>query len=179
MPRKEDIHMRNERFWTLIAMVLGAALLRMAPHPWNFTPIGGMALFSGAMFRNRALAFAVPFATLFLSDLWIGLHSLMWAVYGSFALSVLMGMWLRRRRHLLPIAGATLAGAVLFFVITNWAVWLSGMTYPKTFAGLIACYVAAIPYFGNTLASDAFYVSVLFGGLALLEWRVPQLREAD
>jgi len=171
--------MQNIRLWTVVAMILGAALLRSLPHPWNFTPIGGMALFGGAMFSNRALAFAVPFAALFLSDLWIGLHSLMWAVYGSFALSVLMGMWLRRRRRFLPIAGATLVGAVLFFVITNWAVWLRGMTYPKTFAGLIACYVAAIPYFGNTLAGDAFYVSVLFGGLALLELRVPQLREAD
>lgn len=171
--------MRTSRFGLLAGIVLAAAAARLLPHPWNFTPIGGMALFGGAMFRSRAMAFAVPLTALFLSDLWIGLHSLMWAVYGSFALSVLLGMWLRRRRRVLPIAGATLAGAVLFFIITNWAVWLSGMTYPKTLAGLIACYVAAIPYFGNTLTGDALYVSVLFGGWALLERRVPKLREAE
>lgn len=170
--------MRNARFWTVVAMVGGAALVRMLPHPWNFTPIGAMALFSGATFRSRAVAFSVPLAALFLSDLWIGLHSLMWAVYSSFALSIVLGMWLRGRRRFVPIAGATFAGALLFFLITNWAVWLSGMTYPKTLAGLIACYVAGLPYFGNTLAGDAFYVAVLFGGLALLERRVPALREA-
>lgn len=171
--------MRNARFWTVVAMVLGAALTRIAPHPWNFTPIGGMALFSGAAFRNRAVAFSVPFAALFLSDLWIGLHSLMWAVYGSFALNILMGMWLRGRRRLLPVAATTIASALLFFLITNWAVWLSGMTYPKTFTGLITCYIAGLPYFGNTLAGDAFYVAALFGGLGMLERRAPALREVE
>ncbi len=170
--------MVNLRALVLAVMVAGAALLRIAPHPWNFTPIGGIALFSGAAFRWRAAAFAVPLAALFLSDLWIGLHSLMWAVYGSFALNILLGMWLRRRRHLLPVAGATFAGSLQFFLLTNGAVWLSGMTYPKTFAGLITCYVAGLPYFGNTLAGDAFYVGILFSGLALLERRLPALREA-
>jgi hypothetical protein len=171
--------MNITRFWAVALLICGAAFLRMLPHPQNFTPLGAMALFGGAAFRDGRLAFAVPFVTLFLTDLWVGLHSLMWAVYGSFALSMLLGIWLRRRRRVVPIAGATLAGAVLFFVITNWAVWLTLGTYPPTFAGLVACYVAAIPHFGNTLAGDAFYSALLFGGLALLEWRVPQLREAE
>jgi len=169
--------MLNTRFWTVAGMILGAALTRLLPHPWNFTPIGAMALFSGATFRDRRLAFVVPLATLFLSDLVIGLHFLMWAVYGSFALMVWLGTWLRARRRLWPIAATTLAGSVLFFVVTNFAVWLSGMTYPKTAAGLVACYVAAIPYFGNTLAGDAFYVALLFGGFAFAERHVPALRE--
>jgi len=160
-------------------MILGAALLRLAPHPWNFTPIGALALFGGATFRDRRLAFMVPLASLFVSDFAIGFHSLMWAVYGAFALMVGMGTWLRERRSFLPIAGTTLAGSVVFFVITNWAVWLSGITYPKTMAGLAACYVAAIPYFGNTLAGDACWAALLFGGLTLLERRVPALREAN
>lgn len=171
--------MLNPRLWTVLGMIFGAALLRLAPHPWNFTPIGGMALFGGAAFRDRRMACGVPLVTLFLSDLLIGFHSLMWAVYGAFALMAVMGMWLRDRRRFVPIAGTTLAGSVLFFLITNGAVWLSGMTYPKTAAGLVACYVAGIPYFGNTLAGDAFYTAVLFGGLALLERRVPALREAN
>lgn len=169
--------MLQARFWTVTGMILGAALVRLLPHPWNFTPIGAMALFSGATFRDRRLAFGVPLATLFLSDLAIGLHSLMWAVYGSFAMMVCLGTWLRARRRLWPIAATTLAGSVLFFVVTNFAVWLSGMTYPKTPAGLVACYVAAIPFFGNTLAGDAFYVALLFGSFALAEHHIPALRE--
>jgi len=169
--------MLNTRFWAVAGMILGMALVRLLPHPWNFTPIGAMALFGGATFRNRALGFVVPLASLFVSDLVIGLHSLMWAVYGTFALMVVMGRWLRGRRRFLPIAGTSLAGSLLFFLITNWAVWLSGMTYPKTIAGLLACYVAAIPFFGNTIAGDAFYAAMLFGGFALLERRVPALRE--
>jgi ABC-type multidrug transport system fused ATPase/permease subunit len=100
----------------------------------------------------------------------------MWAVYGSFALMVWLGTWLRSRRRLQPIAGATLAGSVLFFVVTNFAVWLSGMTYPTTAVGLLACYVAAIPYFGNTIAGDAFYAALLFGGFALAERHFRVLR---
>ncbi len=169
--------MLQARLWTVTGMILGAALVRLLPHPWNFTPIGAMALFSGATFRDRRLAFVVPLATLFLSDLVIGLHSLMWAVYGSFAMMVWLGTWLRARRRLWPIAATTLAGALLFFVVTNFAVWLSGMTYSKTVAGLVACYVAAIPYFGNTLAGDAFYVALLFGGFAFAEHHIPVLRE--
>ncbi len=171
--------MWSKRGTVILGMILAAVALRVVPHPPNLTPIGAIALFGGANFKDRRLAFFVPLAAMLLSDLLIGLHSLMWAVYGSFILSVLLGIWLRRRRRVLPIAGATLAGAVLFFVITNWTVWLTLGTYPPTLAGLVACYIAAIPHFGNTLAGDAFYSAVLFGGLALLESRVPQLREAE
>ena len=170
--------MSNRRFWTITAMILSAALIRLLPHPWNFTPIGAMALFGGATFRDRRAGFFIPLGALFLSDIVAGFHSLMWAVYGSFALMTLLGVWLGGRRRALPIAATTFAGSLLFFVITNFAVWLVYPTYPKTAAGLLACYVAAIPFFGNTLAGDAFYVALLFGGFALLERRVPTLREA-
>ena len=170
--------MLNARFWTIVGMILGAAAVRLLPHPWNFTPIGAMALFGGATFRDRRLAFAVPLAALFLGDLAIGLHKLMWAVYGAFALMVFLGMGLRGRRRFVPVAATTLAGSLLFFVVTNFAVWLSGMTYPETFGGLVTCYVAAIPFFGNTIAGDAFYAALLFGSFAMLEHRIPALREA-
>ena len=158
-------------------MTLTAALVRLLPHPFNFTPIGAMALFGGACYADRRAAFGVPLIALFLSDLVIGFHALMPAVYGSFALMVLLGFWLRQRRRLVPIATATLAGSLLFFIITNFAVWAVGDGYPKTGEGLALCYVAAIPYFQNTLLGDATYAVALFGGLALAERAFPKLRE--
>jgi hypothetical protein len=161
----------------MIAAVLGAALSRLLPHPPNFTPIGAMALFGGACFANRWQAFLVPLAALFLGDLVLGFHILMPVVYGSFALEVCIGLWLRRRRNLLPIASAALAGSVMFFVIWNFGHWALGGWYPRTPAGLLTCYIAGIPFFGNELLGDAVYCTALFGGLALAESAFPRLRE--
>ena len=90
-----------------------------------------------------------------------------------------LGFWLRGRRRILPIIGTVLASSVLFFVVSNLAVWVVSTSYPKTWGGLVTCYVAAIPFFRNTLLGDGLYVSVLFGGLALAEYRIPALREAE
>lgn len=165
------------RFVTLATMTLAAALSRLVPHPPNFTPLAALALFGGACFADRRAAFGVPLAALFLSDLVLGLHRFIPVVYGSFALIVFLGFWLRSRRNVVPIACASLAGSVLFFVLTNFAVWAIGSFYPRTWQGLIACYVAAIPFFHNTLLGDALYTSALFGGLFLVERVSPKLRE--
>jgi hypothetical protein len=165
------------RTGVMIGAVLGAALSRLLPHPPNFTPIAAMALFGGACFAKRWQAFFVTFAALLLSDLVLGLHKLIPVVYGSFALEVCIGLWLRGRRKLVPIASAMLAGSVMFFLIWNFAVWVLGGWYPKNPAGLLACYIAGIPFFGNELLGDAVYCTALFGGLALAESAFPRLRE--
>ena len=167
------------RLLALIAMICAAAALRIAPHPWNFTPVGAMALFGGALLRNKGMAFALPLVALFAGDLFIGFHRLMPAVYASFLVSVAIGFLLRRRRTVLRVGGAALLGAVQFFLVTNFANWAILNTYPKTAAGLVACYVAGIPFFRNTLAGDFFYCVLLFGGFVLLERRFPLLREAE
>lgn len=178
--------MIQTRFYVLVGMILAAAASRLIPHPPNFAPIGAMALFGGAYFADRRLAFVVPLAAMFLSDLAIGLlsgdlslglHRLIPVVYGSFALIVCLGFWLRKRRTVVPIAGAALAGSLLFFILTNFGVWAFGSWYPKTWEGLVACYVAAIPFFHNTLLGDAVYNTALFGGFALAAYRFPVLRE--
>jgi hypothetical protein len=167
------------RLAILMSMVLSAAVFRLLPHPPNLTPIAAMALFGGAYFTDKRLAFLVPLAALFLSDvvLGFGFGAETLVVYASFALIVCMGLWLRSRRQLLPIAGVTLASAVQFFITTNFGVWAFSSLYPKTTEGLLACYVAAIPFFRNALLGDGIYVALLFGGFALAERYVPFLRE--
>src|SRR4029077_17486795 len=90
----------NLLYRTLLALVLIllAAALRIAPHPWNFTPVGAMALFSGAVLKDRRLAFLFPLLTLFLGDIFIGFHKLMFVVYASFLINVAIGLWLRNHR---------------------------------------------------------------------------------
>ncbi len=149
--------------------VLVAAILRLVPHAPNFAPIGAMALFGGAYLGKR-YALALPIAAMFLSDLFIGFDGITsrLTVYGSFLVIGLIGLWLRERKSFQNVVLASLAASVLFFVITNFGVWAFGTIYPRTVEGLLACYVAAIPFFRNTLAGDLFYTGVFFGGYTLV-----------
>jgi hypothetical protein len=169
--------MEKTRFLLIGGMILAAAASRLIPHPPNFSPITAMALLGGACFVERRWAFLVPLAALLGSDVLLGFHRTVPFVYGSVALIVCLGFWLQTRRTALPIACAALAGSLLFFTVTNFGFWLLGTMYPKTTEGLLACYVAAIPFFGNTVLGDAAYTLVLFGGLALAEKWLPAMRE--
>jgi hypothetical protein len=160
--------MLKPRLLVLIAMVLAAAASRLIPHPPNLASISAIALFGGAYFSDRRLAFLIPLTALLLSDLILGFYSHMEVVYLSFALIVCIGLWLQKKRSAFQIAGAALASSVLFFLLTNFGVWAFESLYPKTLEGLIACYVAAIPFFQNTLQGDLFFTAVLFGGLHCL-----------
>lgn len=160
-------------------MIVLAAALRIAPHPWNFTPIGAMALFSGAIFRDRRIAFLFPLAALFAGDLFVGLYRAMPLIYASFLVSVLIGRWLAGHRTVVRIGGAVFLGALQFFLLTNFAMWLAYDTFPRTAAGLVDCYLAGLPLFGNTLGGDAFYAALFFGLFALAERHWPALREPE
>jgi hypothetical protein len=180
--RNESNNNRNATFLRIaiiLCFILFAAIVRIFPHPWNFTPVGAMALFAGAKLGRTWLAFLLPLAALFAGDVFVGLYKLMFAVYLSFALSVLIGIAFRKRQSAGPLALATLLGAAQFFLITNFAVWAFLTGYAKTLSGLITCYAVGLPLFGNTLAGDAFYTAILFGGYALAERFVPALRETQ
>ena len=180
------------RFWFLTALTIAAAVSRIVPHPYNFAPFAAVALFGAATFPGRWSAVVVPFASLLLGDLLLhltflqgwqpnwGFYGGQWVIYACLIPSVALGFAIRGRRNLATIAAATLTGSVFFFLVTNFAVWAngSGLAYPKTSAGLLLCYEAAIPFFRSTLAGDAFYATALFGGMALAESRFPSLRPA-
>jgi hypothetical protein len=165
----------HSRILALLSAIVFAAALRLVPHPPNFTPIGAMALFSGAYLGRRSLAFVAPLGAMLLSDAVLGFYSGMWVTYLAVALIVLVGWVALSRVSVLRVAGATVASSILFFVVSNFGTWaLSGM-YPHTVVGLEACYVAAIPFFQNTLAGDLFYASLLFGGFRVAELLAPRL----
>ena len=198
----ESVALRTLLIFTLIVV---AAALRLAPHPWNFTPVGAIALFSGAMVRDRRWAFLFPMLVMFATDAISGFNKLSFLVYASFLLSVVIGRAvvgarfslpalggasprakreleaegnMRAQKYALPrIGAATFLGALQFFLITNFGVWAFLGSYPRTGAGLVACYIAGIPFFWNTLAGDAVYATLLFGGFFLAVRFVPRLRE--
>jgi hypothetical protein len=160
----------------IVTLIVLAAALRVVPHPWNLTPVGAIALFSGSMFRRARIAFVFPLAALLAGDAFIGFYKLMIVVYASFAVSVAIGRWLGDKRTVTRIGGAIFLGALQFFCITNFAMWALGGFYPKTAQGLANCFAAGLPFFWNTLAGDALYAGVLFGGFAVAERLLPVLR---
>jgi hypothetical protein len=164
------------RTMLIVGMIFFAAIIRIVPHPWNLAPVGAMALFSGAVIRNRVMAFVFPLLAMLAGDWFVGFHILIPVVYVSFLISTGIGMWLRERRSAVRLGGAVLFGAIQFFLITNFGVWMFLNSYPKTFAGLMACYAAGVPFFWNTLAGDICYSALLFGGLFLAERTYPALR---
>jgi len=175
---KENGNSIHPRAMLITGIVLFAAGLRIIPHPMNFAPIGALALFGGAYFSSKRAAIAVPLLSLVAGDMVTGFHRLIPHVYASFLVSVAIGFWLRRKKSAFRIGAATVAGAIQFFLITNFAVWASSIgNYPKNLGGLAECYIAGLPLFWNTLAGDAFYVALLFGAMALAEKRFPSLRE--
>jgi hypothetical protein len=168
----------HSRLIGLLSAIVLAAAMRLLPHPPNFTPIGAMALFSGAFFGRRAIAFAAPLAALLTSDVVLGFYHGMATVYGTDLLIVLIGS-LIAKRSLARVGAAAIASSILFFVLTNFGMWLSSGFYPRTLAGLGACFVAAIPFFQNTIAGDLFYTVLLFGGFQLAERLLPELRARE
>jgi hypothetical protein len=167
----------NMRLAALVTAILMAATFRLLPHPPNFSPIAAMALFGGAFMPRKALGILVPLAAMLLSDLVLGFHASMPFVYAAVALTSVLGWWLATNRTLGRVGIAAVLASVLFFLVTNFGVWASQDMYPHTLAGLGACFVAALPFFQNTLAGDLVFTALLFGGFALLERAVPRLRE--
>ncbi len=147
------------------AVIIGiGALARFLPHPPNFTPIAALALVGGA-YLDRRYGFALPLVALFVSDIFIGFHDLMVYVYASFLIVGVLGVWVGRNKTVLRMTTATLTGSIIFFVVTNFGVWLGtkGILYPATFEGLIECYTLAIPFFRTSLLGDVLFAGVLFG----------------
>ena len=161
-------------------MLVGfAAAARFWPHPANFTPIAAIALFSGVYMSKRASLLA-PVIAMMVSDIFLGMHNLVFFTWGSMALVGVIGWWVKEQKGVSRIIVGSLTGSTLFFFVTNGAVWAfgQGWMYPHTFAGLVQAYVAGLPFFRNTLAGDLFYAAAFFGIAELaLAWERARLRQ--
>ena len=140
-----------------LGLIILLALSRLIPHPPNFTPILGMAVFSGAIINRKIVAYLVPLAAMFISDLYLGLHSGMPIIYFTLAICVLIGTFIESRVTILnSILGIT-AGVLIFYLITNFTVWYGSGMYENSFSGLITCYVMGLPFLQNTFISSILY----------------------
>jgi hypothetical protein len=161
---------------TLTAIIFILATFRLLPHWPNVSPVAAMALFGGAWFADKRVAFIIPFVALFLSDLVLGLHNSMIFVYAGFALTVVIGFQLQKRMTLTNTAFAVVVSSVVFFLLTNFGAWMTSGLYAKSMSGLMEAYVAGIPFFQNSLLGNLVYAAVIFGGYQLLQRHVAALR---
>ena len=152
-----------------VGFIIIGILARLFPHAPNFTPIAAMGLF-GAVYFNKRYAISVPLAAMLISDFLIGFYEwqLMAAVYGSFLLITIIGFWVRNNKSSYKVIAAAPLSSVVFFLITNFAVWAFTPWYAKTFTGLMQTFLLAIPFFKNTLLGDLFYVSLFFGSYEVI-----------
>tara|TARA_B110000285_G_scaffold235405_1_gene316914 strand:- start:3363 stop:3887 length:525 start_codon:yes stop_codon:yes gene_type:complete len=148
----------------IIATALSNILLSNIP---NFSPVASVALFSGFYLSNKKLALLIPVACMLISDYFIGFHSLMWAVYLSFAFTVVMGIKMKTSSSKKVIINSLLS-SLIFFFITNSAVWLTGNFYSSDLSGLGLCLTMGIPFFKYTLLSSIVFSTILFGGFQIL-----------
>ncbi len=145
--------MINKNFF-LVLIILFAIFSRFIPHPPNFTPITAIALLSSKGFTNRWIIFLIPIISLFISDLFLGLHDSIPFVYGAFILITLLGISAKKIS-----IGTVLMSSTIFFLISNFGVWF--YNYPLTLNGLISCYTLAVPFFLNTILGDLAYCTIL------------------
>ncbi len=175
------------KFIFVASALLIAAFSRLIPHPFNFTPIAGMALFGGALLTDKKLALAIPLVAMFISDIFLGFHDQMLGVYVSFIMISFIGFWLSSNYNTGKIILASLSSSLLFFLVTNFYCWLIYPMYSKDLAGLISAYTLAIPFYSNdvfgsffvnTILGDLFYTSTLFGAYHLATLKFPVLAKA-
>ncbi len=158
-----------------LLLIMIAIITRIVPHPANVAPITALALFA-AVYLPKKYGFVIPLVGLFISDMIIGFYGwTMLFVYGSFILSGIIGFWIKRYIGVARVIGGSLLASVLFFLISNFGVWVEGRMYTQNLAGLIECYIAGLPFFRNTLLGDLFFVGVFFGGYELIKVIVRKL----
>ncbi len=149
-----------------LSLIVVGMLLRLVPHAPNFTPVAAIALFGGA-YLKRKYALLVPLLLMIASDLVIGLHDVVFFTWGSFILITLLGIQLKKQRSILRTAVMSLVSSILFYLVTNFGVWLMGW-YPLTFNGLITSYVMGLPFLRDFTLATVIYAAIFFGSYELI-----------
>ena len=153
--------MINKNNLLVAFFILLGVFTRIIPHPPNMTAIGAIALFSGTFIYDKRLAFVVPTIIMLISDLLLG-YQLVLSVYVSFLIIVSLGFVLSKKHTVMSVVNISILASVIFFVLTNFSVFISSALYSKTFTGLVECYTLAIPFFLNTLTGNIVYSLIMF-----------------
>ena len=156
---------KNKKILFITLFIIVAALMRLIPHPPNFVPITAIAIFAGVKFNNIKIAYAIPISIMLISDLFIGFYSISLFVYLAFILIITYNSFIKKYS-----LKNIILSSVMFFVITNFGVWLMG-GYPKSIEGLVLCYTMAIPFFTNSIIADLFFSAILYYGFEKIEKR--------
>jgi len=156
---------KNKKILFITLFITVAALMRLIPHPPNFVPITAIAIFAGVKFNNIKIAYAIPISIMLISDLFIGFYTISLFVYLAFILIITYSSFIKKY----SIKNIILS-SVIFFIITNFGVWLMG-GYPKSIEGLVLCYTMAIPFFTNSIIADLFFSAILYYGFEQIEKR--------
>jgi hypothetical protein len=179
----------NLRFGVISGIILFAAISRLIPHPVNFAPIGGMALFGAAYYNKKYWALIIPVLSMWLSDLivnnvvygqyfdhFVWFYQGCYWTYSAFVLITLVGFFILRQIKVINLLAATLSASLIFYLVSNFGVWFSTEMYPKNMAGLMACYGAGLPFLKNTLLGDMAYTSILFATFEYAQRSIPALQ---
>jgi hypothetical protein len=162
----------KQKIFIAIILVIVAIVSRFLPHLWNFTALTAVSLFAGNYLGFR-WSFIIILPAMLISDYFIGFYDpkLMSFVYGSFVLLALLPI-LFKGKSFLRWAGLSLTGSLIFFLITNWAVWYFGAMYSPNLSGLFASYVAGIPFLKNAILGDLWYTFMLFGVYEFVQLKI-------
>jgi len=161
-------------FTLITAIVIFGFTLRLFPHTPNFAPMGALALFATAFYKRKYLAFVIPAFVWWTSDLY--LNNFVYHLNESFTffssfqlynliailLIVVLGSLLFKKMNIVKIALGSVSASLIFFIVSNFGVWMQGQLYAKTLAGLIECYTLAIPFYKATFTSDMIFTAIFF-----------------
>ncbi len=184
--------MNKKSILIITGFIVFAALTRLLPHAYNFTPLGAIALFGAAYFMKKRWALIIPVVAFWMSDLLLNnityaayydgftwFTSGMLYTYGSIAMIVVLGYYLLKKITFGRVLGGALGASVIFFIVSNFGVWISSSMYPLTWEGFMACYIAAIPFFHYTIAGNIVYSAVLFGSYEWIKAQNPSLAPVE
>lgn len=161
------------RLLFIFGLVVFATMSRLIPHPPNFTAINAVAVFCAFTLGHFGLSCCVVFGTMMFTDLILfGIHSQMVSVY--FSLGIILFL---NRLRINPLLALPLS-SIIFFIVSNFGVWMVDSFYPRTFSGLGLCYFAALPFLANELISTCLYGFILFNCFAFFEKSFPALQKS-
>ena len=153
-----------------ISLIIIGILLRFIPHTANFTPVAAIAIFAG-VYLNKKQAFIVPFLLMVLSDIFLGMHNVVLFTWGSFILVTCLGILAKNHKTFKVIASTSVVSSVLFYLITNFGVWVMGW-YPQTAKGLLDCYILGLPFLRTFTVATLVYTVVFFGAYEIIARKV-------